>query len=93
MKDQKPIKLLVSVINPEQIIYEGEAESLTSVNVFGRFDILPYHINFISIIEDILIIRDTGKQERQMKIDGGIMKVLDNKVSVFLGIEIFKENH
>ena len=81
-------KILIEVKTSEKVLFSGEAKSLSSTNEKGPFDILPYHANFFSIIkEKIMIIhRDNKKTEISIK-DNGIMKVMENKVSIFLGIE------
>lgn len=81
-------KILVEIKNSEAIVFSGEAKSLSSVNEKGPFDILPFHANFFSIIkEKIMIINhDDKKTEIPIK-DKGIMRVMENKISIFLGIE------
>ncbi len=79
--------LLLKVRNREEVVYEGEVDSLSSVNEAGKFDILKRHANFISLIKDYIIIRDLEGQKQEMKIGQGIMKILDNKVNVYLGIK------
>ncbi len=41
----------------EEVTFEGEALALTSVNDKGKFDVLPNHANFISLIKDYVIIK------------------------------------
>lgn len=79
--------LLLKVRNREEVIYDGEVDSLTSVNEAGKFDILRKHANFISLIKDYIIIRDLKGTKREIKIGQGIMKILDNKVNIYLGIK------
>ena len=68
-------------------MFEGEIESLSSVNDSGKFDVLGHHANFISMIRDHLIIREKGGRTRELKIGRGILKVLDNSANVYLGIK------
>lgn len=77
--------LFLKVRTREDVLYDGEVDSLTSVNEAGRFDILKKHANFISLIKDYIVIRDLKGDKREIKIGRGIMKILDNKVSVYLG--------
>ena len=50
--------LQVKIISPTQTIFEGEAVSISSVNSLGKFDILPFHANFISLVrKDPIIVR------------------------------------
>ncbi len=76
--------LNVSVRNPEEVLFQGEASSVTTYNEKGLFDVLPIHENFISIIKDKVIVR--GKAgEREFPVNKGVIKVEENAVDVFLG--------
>lgn len=79
--------LLIEVKSPEKIFFEGEVKAISSFNESGRFDVLPQHANFISIIREFLIIYDKAGAKQEIKIDRGVLKVTANKVQVFLGIE------
>lgn len=68
------------------ILFEGEIESLSSVNDTGKFDVLQEHANFISLIRDYLVITEKGGRTQEMKIGSGILKVLDNKANIYLGV-------
>jgi len=83
-----PDKILVEIKNSEVIIFNGDAKSLSSVNEKGSFDILPFHANFFSIIKEKITIigHDDKKTEISVK-DNGILRVMENKISIFLGIE------
>ncbi len=80
--------IYVEVKNPEKVLFSGEARSISSVNDKGSFDILPYHANFFSIIREKIVI--IGGDNRAVNIEikeNGILRVVENKISVFLGIE------
>jgi len=81
-------KISIEIKNSETVVFNGEAKSLSSVNEKGPFDILPYHANFFSIIKEKIMIvhHDNKKTEISIK-DNGIMRVMENKISIFLGIE------
>lgn len=85
--DKTDQPLFLKVRTREDVLYDGEVDSLTSVNEEGRFDVLKRHANFTSLIKDYIIIRDLKGGKREIKIGQGIMKILDNKVSVYLGIK------
>jgi F0F1-type ATP synthase, epsilon subunit (mitochondrial delta subunit) len=55
--------LTVSVKGPKSELYSGKAHSVTSINKKGKFDVLPYHISFISLIKDYVIIREETKKK------------------------------
>jgi F0F1-type ATP synthase epsilon subunit len=64
----------------------GLAEAVSSKNRLGNFDILPRHINFISLIFDELIIHTLDKRKIVYKFQRGVLETSENKVRVFLGI-------
>jgi F0F1-type ATP synthase epsilon subunit len=92
MTDKYPVvhsneKLKVVVKSPEGIVFDGEVFAITSKNIGGLFDVLPYHSNFISIIKELLLLYETKDSPKEMKIENGVMKVSENDVEIFLGVE------
>lgn len=83
---QERKKLHVEVRNPERILFQGDVASITSYNKKGLFDVLPIHENFISIIEDVVILR-TSEGEETFPVTSGVIKVEKNNVQIFLGPE------
>ena len=79
--------LEISVRTRDRVIYSGKAKSVTSVNDKGTFDILPKHSNFISLINELLIIREPGGTTRKIPVDSGILRVERDQIEVFLGIK------
>ncbi len=78
--------LTVSVKGPKNELFNGEAISITSVNKKGKFDILPFHINFISLISDYVIIREENKKEITFPLEKGVLRVYGDKVNILIGI-------
>jgi len=81
------IKLKVIVKSPEGIVFNGEVFAITSKNIAGLFDVLPYHANFVSIIKDTLILYETKDNPKEIRIENGVLKVSENDVEIFLGVE------
>lgn len=79
--------LKLYIRNRDEVIYSGEVSSITSVNDKGRFDVLPQHANFISLIRDYVIIRETDGKKREIKLDNAIIRVEKDEVEIFLGIK------
>ena len=77
----------VLVLSRGGILYKGAVKSITSINEQGRFDVLPHHANFISLIKDILIIRELSGNVKEIKIGDGILRVNEKSVEVYLGVE------
>jgi F0F1-type ATP synthase epsilon subunit len=44
--------LKVLIMSPKNTIFEGQALAVSSKNSSGKFDILPEHANFITLIEN-----------------------------------------
>lgn len=82
--DNNTLKLLIQ--DPEKIVFEGMVHAVSSFNEVGLFDILPLHQNFISIINQKIIIRQDEKTKQEIEIKRGIIKVLKNQVFIFLGV-------
>jgi len=81
-------KISVEIKNSEAVVFSGEAKSLSSINESGPFDVLPYHANFFSIIKEKIMIIDRNNKKTEITIkDNGIIRVMENKVSIFLGVE------
>ncbi|HSW47655.1 MAG TPA: hypothetical protein VLG67_01100 [Candidatus Saccharimonadales bacterium] len=85
MSSNKPIK--VKVLNTDGTIFEGEVERISSFNEVGRFDVFPMHANFISIINKELTLYQNNKLIKEIKLDKAVMKVKQDSVKVFLGVE------
>lgn len=78
---------LLQIQTREGVVFNSQIESLTSFNKKGRFDILPHHINYISIIENQLIIKEAGGNEKVVKLFAGLLQFINNEAKVFLGFK------
>ena len=78
--------LTVSVKGPKTELFNGRAFSITSINNKGKFDILPFHINFITLIKEYVIIREENKKEVTFPLDSGVLKVNEDKVKILIGV-------
>jgi len=79
-------RLEVEVMGRDRVVYRGEAVSVSSVNGKGKFDILPEHANFITLIGERLVIRPVMGEVVDVPIRFGLMRVLRGRVEVFLGV-------
>lgn len=82
----------VSIRSPEKLIFQGKAASVSSFNTVGPFDILPEHENFISLVKTKIIIHKDNINKQEFPIESGILKVKDNQVFIFLGVETLEAN-
>lgn len=69
------------------ILYEGDVLSITSLNEAGEFDILPDHANFISLIKGKVILREAGKDEKEIAFDNALIRASNNLVEIYIGVE------
>ncbi len=54
--------LNVKILSPTQTIFDGPALSVSSTNTLGKFDILPYHANFITLVEKTPVVLRVRKE-------------------------------
>jgi F0F1-type ATP synthase epsilon subunit len=81
--------LRVIIKDTENTLYSGTADRVSSFNEVGRFDILPMHANFISMINKSLSIYKDKQRVKEFKLESAILKVKKDSVHIFMGIEIF----
>jgi F0F1-type ATP synthase epsilon subunit len=79
--------LKVIISSPDKIIWEGPADSVSSVNSQGPFDILPMHSNFISIIEGKPITVKTGTQAKEYSFPRSVIYTHNNTVKIYTNLE------
>ena len=79
--------LTVVVRNKEKILFNGQAQTLSSVNDKGPFDILVQHENFITLIKKNIVIHITPKEKKEIQIENGLARIYDNKVFVYVNFK------
>ena len=75
--------LTVTITSPEKIVWHGRAESVSSENSRGPFDILSQHANFITYIENKPVIVRLGKQEHKFEFKRCVIYTQNNYVSCY----------
>lgn len=80
--------LHVIIKSPTEIVWEGEASSVSSENSAGPFDILPEHANFVTLIENkpIFVERDPHKKQ-EFTFTRAVILAQNNQVSIYTHIE------
>lgn len=84
---QTTYSLQLIILSPLALMYKGQVLALTLVNEQGKFDILPLHANFITLIKDSITIYESKEKEKTIPIEEGIAKVFENNVNIFVGIK------
>ncbi|MBI2039906.1 hypothetical protein HYT18_02440 [Candidatus Microgenomates bacterium] len=80
--------LHIRIVTPKQILYEGYASSVSSINSAGKFDILPEHANFITLIDNqSIIIRDPKKKAVSFNFPLAIIYNVKNNVNIYTYIQ------
>ncbi len=96
MSNPKPL-LHVRIVSPQQLILDTQANSVSSKNLQGSFDILPQHANFITLTENSpIVIRPAtvgpasqrGEQKPlTFKFPLAIILVKENTVNIYTYIQ------
>lgn len=80
--------LHVRILSPQKLILNIQAFAVSSKNSKGVFDILPQHANFITVIENELILvrlnKNTPKKDvLTFKYPIAVISVSDNNVNIY----------
>ena len=83
MLNHSNTKLAVEINSPEKELWKGEALSVSSENLSGVFDILPFHANFITIIENKPIKIRTPEKMEEFNFSNAILYATKNKIIIY----------
>lgn len=75
--------LKVSVKNRKKTFIQDEAFSVTSYNQKGIFDILPFHANFITLVNKLLTVK-TFTKEYLLQFTEGVLLVQNDTVNIYI---------
>lgn len=80
-------ELNVVVMDPDGKVWEGRAESVSSENSVGPFDILPQHSNFVTLVRNkpITIHEMTGKHQT-LTYQSAVLVVKEDSVIIYKDI-------
>ena len=73
--------LKVSVISPEAVLFEGEAQSVVAPAFDGEVGILESHAPMVTLLGKGEL-RIGGGADRRFAIEGGFLQVADNMVRI-----------
>jgi len=71
---------------PFELYFEGQAQVVSAVNKVGKFDILPGHADFFSLINPCDVVIETGDEQISIPTTNGIVTVRDDEVMLFLNL-------
>jgi F0F1-type ATP synthase epsilon subunit len=86
MSRSAPQPLQVNARAPFHVYYEGTANRVSASNQVGRFDVLPGHADFFSILSPGEVVIETDTDLIVFTLANGIVAVHDNQVMVFANI-------
>ncbi|MEK7498159.1 MAG: hypothetical protein AAB656_04560 [Patescibacteria group bacterium] len=79
--------LSVTIRTSDGIVLQEEVKTLSAKNRIGKLDVLQNHANFISLIDQTLILETLKGDRKEIEVNNGILKVRENKIEVFLGVK------
>ncbi|HEU4988936.1 MAG: ATP synthase F1 subunit epsilon [Gemmatimonadota bacterium] len=74
--------LKVSVISPEKVLFEGDAESVVAPAFDGSVGILTGHAPMMTLLGKGELRLSEGSSERRFTVSGGFLQVVANHVRV-----------
>jgi len=84
---QQPEEFPVIITNAEERIWEGVAQSISSKNSVGQFDILPGHANFVTMVKnEPIVIRAYMKRKGLFTYKTAVITIRENKVEIYSDI-------
>ncbi len=72
----------LTIITPDKPVFDGDVTSVTVPGTAGSFEVLENHAPIVSTLEDGKVIIRTGKSEETIRIIGGVVEVIHNKITV-----------
>lgn len=85
-KQSKNTTFQVVARAPFHKYYEGPAKSVSATNAVGKFDILPGHADFFSVMTPGEVIIDTEAEPISFNITNGIITVRGEEVMLFVNM-------
>lgn len=75
--------MTLKVISAERILFSGEVELVTLPGEMGAFTVLHNHASLVSaLVPGVITYDDKSAERKTISIDGGIVDVDNNVVSV-----------
>lgn len=76
-----PESLQVTIVSPEETLFQGAVDSITVPGEKGRFEVLKDHAPIISSLTAGTVIC-SGENPFEIEISGGFIEVAHNRVSL-----------
>jgi len=76
----------LEIITPEKTLFNGEVNLVQLPGISGSFEILPHHAPMIaSLKKGSIKIVEGNKNTSFIEIEGGTLKVQDNRILILAG--------
>lgn len=78
----------VTISNPDEVVWKGEAISVSAENSAGKFDILSEHANFVTFVKanSKILIRVLDKSPLVFSYKDAVIAVKSGKVDIYSGL-------
>jgi len=73
--------IALTILNPRDVVFEGDVESLFLPGDKGEFELLPFHAPMVSLLNDGDIVIDW---KTRISIKNGIARILNDECVVLL---------
>ena len=75
--------MLLDILTPEKLLYEGEIKSVKLPGTNGEFEILNNHAPIISTLsKGEICVTNTNNDKEKFNINGGVVEMQNNKIIV-----------
>ena len=75
--------MLLDILTPEKLLFQGEVKSIKLPGTNGEFEILNNHAPIISTLsKGDISITDTKNKKQNFSINGGVIEMQKNKIIV-----------
>lgn len=74
--------MVLEIISSEQILFQGEVESVTLPGALGSFTVLENHASLVSTLDAGTIEYVTAGERYSVPVGGGFVDVDNNRVAV-----------
>lgn len=77
--------MFLEIITPDRHVFDGEVTSATFPGSSGSFQVLHNHAPIISALDKGKVAyQTTTSGEHSLTVDGGVVEVLNNKITVLV---------
>ena len=74
--------LVLKIISPEKILFQGEVENVLVPGEMGEFEILNNHAPIISTLVEGRVVYTINDEKKTIMVKGGFVKVKRNEVNL-----------